>query len=28
MVLMVGLGYTIFRLVERRCRQLGTIGKH
>jgi len=28
MVLMVGLGYTIFRLVERHCRQLGTIGKH
>jgi ABC-2 type transport system permease protein len=28
MVLMVGLGYTIFRLVERRCRQLGTIGRH
>jgi ABC-2 type transport system permease protein len=28
MLLMVGLGYTIFRLVERRCRRLGTIGKH
>ena len=28
MGLMVGLGYTIFTMIERRCRQLGTIGKH
>lgn len=28
MVLLVGLGYAVFRAIERRCRQLGTIGKH
>src|SRR5581483_4947948 len=27
-VLLVGLGYAVFRAIERRCRQLGTIGKH
>ncbi|RIK44028.1 MAG: ABC transporter permease [Chloroflexi bacterium] len=28
MLVMVPLGYLIFRLVERRCKQLGTIGLH
>lgn len=28
MLVMAGLGYAVFRLVERRCRSLGTIGTH